>query len=115
MCEDLFGERVHAATRLAGTDGAEDSYTCVKSAVGNREPLRPFRGFRALRMMQFSDGKEKPCAFSDAGVWRQGVERHSFPRANEEYIEEGKQHRAADERGGEQHCLVDVLDREKND
>src|SRR5215469_16251674 len=76
--KDLFGEGVHAAAGLAGTDRSGDGDTGVKSLLRNGEPKWLVRRFRTLGMMQFPDHQEEPVSFMHRRVYWQRRKHRCF-------------------------------------
>src|SRR6516165_3967221 len=71
--KDLFGERIHAATRLAGADGAEDGNAGEETALGDRQPSRMFRRPWARLVMDFTDDYQQMIPTAASGICRKGI------------------------------------------
>src|SRR6516162_432531 len=71
--KDLFGERIHAATGLAGPDGAEDGNASEETALGDRQPSRMFRRTEVRLMVDFTDDCEQMIPAAASGIWRKRI------------------------------------------
>ena len=107
--QELFGEGIHAARRLAAADRAEDADAGEERASRDGEPARSIDGRGPALLVDLAQDEEQRGAMGRLGVARQGDALDAGARSQEEDVDERQRERAGEERAGEpQHAAGDA-------
>ncbi len=73
MGGELLDKGLHAATRLASANCADNSHACEKPALRDDEPTWCFRGHWLARIVNLADNEKHVLAMSRIGITRQAA------------------------------------------
>ena len=107
--DELLGEGIHAATRLAGAHCSQDCDAGVEATLRDRKPVRVLSRDRLARVVNLADDEEELVPVLCVRIGRQSCRRNSLTDLQGEDVQAGKKNRKDDVGRREEHHGVAVF------